>query len=270
MPNIFSKVANVVFFLSIGLFLSTAHSTHAEFYVIAGAGGKPIGTEITSLPYTISSPGFYYISKNIAQTAISHGILIEANNVTLDLMGYSIIGPPDSGLYSGIRLAASNENIAIRNGTVEGYPGTGIYGGSTGIKSCKIENINASYNGGSGIDISGWGTIIDKCTAIGNSINGIRNLSGAVITNSSVRGNGYRGISAGSAVISHNSSADNDEGLYVGSGSTVIGNSIHSNTNLGVNISSFGNVFFDQNSITNNGQNINSCSSCTFGSNHIP
>ena len=29
-----------------------------DFYVIAGGGG--VGTKITSLPYTITKPGFYY------------------------------------------------------------------------------------------------------------------------------------------------------------------------------------------------------------------
>lgn len=63
----------------------------ADFYVIAG-GGRMTGKEITSLPYTISSPGFYYITKDLTTTTHGHGIHIQADNVTIDLMGFSLIG----------------------------------------------------------------------------------------------------------------------------------------------------------------------------------
>jgi hypothetical protein len=34
-----------------------------DFYVIAGGGG--VGTKISSLPYTITKPGFYYLAGNV-------------------------------------------------------------------------------------------------------------------------------------------------------------------------------------------------------------
>ena len=34
-----------------------------DFYVVAGGGG--VGTKITSLPYTIDKPGFYYLGGNL-------------------------------------------------------------------------------------------------------------------------------------------------------------------------------------------------------------
>jgi hypothetical protein len=61
-----------------------------EFYVIAGGG---VGTRITSLPYTITSPGFYYLTSNLSYSGSSNGITVNSNDVTLDLMGFSISGP---------------------------------------------------------------------------------------------------------------------------------------------------------------------------------
>ena len=82
---------------------------------MASAGGKPVGTEITSLPTTISSSGFYYITKNLPCVAGSHGITITADDVTLDLMGFNMIGPggpPD--IFAGIYMNGQS-NVTIRN-----------------------------------------------------------------------------------------------------------------------------------------------------------
>jgi hypothetical protein len=43
-------------------------------------------TPISSLPYTISAAGSYYLTGNL--TADANGILVDANNVTIDLAGF--------------------------------------------------------------------------------------------------------------------------------------------------------------------------------------
>ncbi len=63
-----------------------------EFYVIAG-GATAVGTKITSLPYTISSPGFYYLTGNLSYTGSGNGITVSSDDVTLDLMGFRLSGP---------------------------------------------------------------------------------------------------------------------------------------------------------------------------------
>jgi len=58
--NTISSKKVISFFSAWFLFLVISVTyAHADFYVIAGSRG--IGTKIRSLPYTISSPGFYYI-----------------------------------------------------------------------------------------------------------------------------------------------------------------------------------------------------------------
>src|ERR1039458_5339386 len=46
-------------------------------------------TPITSVPYTISIPGSYYLTTNITATT-SNSIVINTNGVTLDLSGFTI------------------------------------------------------------------------------------------------------------------------------------------------------------------------------------
>lgn len=76
------KIAYVLTLILVAL---TWTSGLAEFYVIP-VGGPRVGTEIKSLPYTITTPGFYYLTKNL--TATGTGITVNAGDVTIDLMGF--------------------------------------------------------------------------------------------------------------------------------------------------------------------------------------
>ena len=62
--------------------------------------------------YVISKSGSYYLTGN--RLCNSTGIIVEANNVTIDLCGFSLIGNnTGSGIYMTDRT-----NIEIRNGTI--------------------------------------------------------------------------------------------------------------------------------------------------------
>lgn len=71
-----------------------------DFYVVAVGGG--VGTKITSVPYTISSPGFYYLGSNLTYSGTGSAISVDAENVTLDLMGFSLTGAGKSSSNCGI------------------------------------------------------------------------------------------------------------------------------------------------------------------------
>ena len=47
-------------------------------------------TPISSLPYTISSAGSYYVTGNLSST--TNGIVIKSSDVTVDLMGFTLTG----------------------------------------------------------------------------------------------------------------------------------------------------------------------------------
>jgi hypothetical protein len=68
-------------------------------------------TPISSLPYTISAAGSYYLTGNL--TADANGILVDANNVTIDLAGFSLIGP-GSGTSYGVYMARLYGSLSAR------------------------------------------------------------------------------------------------------------------------------------------------------------
>jgi parallel beta-helix repeat protein len=250
------------------LLLFTLSASHAfgEFYVIAGSRG--VGTKIASLPYTINSPGFYYITKDLS-VAGSDGITISADHVTLDLMGFSLIGS-GGGTYEGIYMNGRS-NVEIRNGTVRNFPGIGI--GETGSLATghRILNIRARDNGGSGIYLYGTSHTVKGCTAVGNGTNGIFAGTGSTITGNTCYQNDGDGIHAGTgSTITGNTCYDNGlDGIYAGIGSTVTGNTCYDNTDYGIWLN--GHNLVDQNTAYDNDDyDRNKCPTCTFGTNHAP
>jgi hypothetical protein len=112
------------------------HSVRADFYVIPVGGA---GTAINSLPYTITSPGFYYHKKNFMVEGT--GITVNADDITIDLMGFCITGPGDSSESYGVSIKPGKANIEIRNGTVRGFGRQGISASNTGTPSTIVKGV---------------------------------------------------------------------------------------------------------------------------------
>jgi len=249
------------------LFALSASHAFGEFYVIAG--GRGVGTKIASLPYTISSPGFYYIDKDLSCSG-AHGITITADDVTLDLMGFSL-SQSGGGTYKGISMTGRS-NVEIRNGTVRNFPSTGIYEDSTGATGHRIVNIRARDNGDYGIYLLGTSHTVKGCTAVGNGFNGIYAGYASTITGNTCYDNDDNGIYAsyGSTITGNTCYNNDNNGIHAGPASTVTGNTCYDNTDYGIYLG--GNNLVDQNTAYNNGtgKNMNTCATCTFGTNHAP
>jgi hypothetical protein len=71
-------------------------------------------------PYSISQPGSYKLSGNLAVPANISGILITVSNVTLDLNGFGIVSAPETALSfpAAVDTVGAITGITIRNGTI--------------------------------------------------------------------------------------------------------------------------------------------------------
>ena len=147
------------------------------FYVVAVGGG--VGTKITSLPYTISTPGFYYLGKDLTSTG--YGIIINVDNVTIDLMGFSLNG--SGGLVlEGISMYG-RKNVEVRNGTVRAFY-YGIREQYAEGANHRIVNVRILNNIQTGIYLGGSNHLIKGCAVSDNSNGGIDlQGSGSVIGN---------------------------------------------------------------------------------------
>ncbi|MCD4742360.1 MAG: right-handed parallel beta-helix repeat-containing protein [Desulfobacteraceae bacterium] len=216
------------------LIIFSASNTFADFYVIAGSRG--VGTKINSLPYIIESSGFYFIDKDLSCTATNkHGITITADHVTLDLMGFSLIGPNVIGAYNGIYMNVRT-NVEIRNGTIRNFSSWGIYEEYPFGDGHRVINVRAKGNQSGGIGLRGYNNLVKGCTSVKNGGDGINAGMGSTATGNTCYGNDHCGIvvSYGSTVTG-NTCYDNDTyGIYASFGSTITGNTCYKNTTNGI------------------------------------
>ena len=260
---------------------------------------------ISSLPYTISNSGSYYITGDL--TATGTGITVNADNVTIDLMGFSLIGP-GSGTNYGIYMNGRS-NVEIRNGTVRNF-NYGIIENSINGKEHRFIDVRLVSNGEYGMYLRGTGYLVKDCTAGENGSTGISAGNGSTVTGNTAYNNGHSatssvyGIRAGygstvtgntaynngngatgsyvygiyayaGSTVTGNTARDNGTsatsyvyGISAGTGSTVTGNTARNNADYGIYAFSY--CLVDQNTAYGNDTNLYTGTGCVLGVNCAP
>lgn len=164
----------------------------------------------------ISSPGSYYLCADLVGSPGKFGIEVAADDVTIDLNGFCLVGVPSSS--SGIGADnTTRHRIRIHNGSIVGWGAHGIAfelgtssgvqldhlrlrgNGQSGVSLARDSNISqcvAEENGGYGFSVY-YGSTFTECVATGNGYFGIHALSAGVIRGCVARGNlggGIRGF----------------------------------------------------------------------------
>ncbi len=235
-------------------------------------------TPISSLPYTISASGSYYLTKNLVASGGTAGITVSADNVTIDLGGFALTSD-GSGTASGINVPTTQKNLCVRNGTVSGwhnacieafnayYPvfeklrlsgsvtslGLDAGVGAT-IKSCTAQgnstlgigvNGNSKVidcmcsNNGSGIDAFGSATVLD-CTCNDNTGTGISTGNSCTIVNCTATfNNGDNILTNQSCTVAHCTVNSGGSGIRTGSNCLVENCTVAGCSGVGINAASF-------------------------------
>ena len=193
-------------------------------------------------PYTISTAGSYRLTGNLTVAGTVSAIKITVPNVTIDLNGFSIVGP-GAGISSGIAVFAisgvvSQNQIEVKNGTMTGFA-SGVNVGDNSI----VKNIRAVANN-FGIEV-GSNTVVDGCTASSSVNDGIDCMgSGCTIsgnTASKNSSNGIQCIGSGCAISGNTASNNNIDGIFCKLSQCVIsGNTANNNVGDGIDIGNSG------------------------------
>jgi len=226
---------------------------------------------------TISSPGSYYLTGDLqTSSGNSNAIHIDADNVTLDLMGFSLIGR-DSGTGNGI-LISGQKNVEIRNGTVRDFGGCGILENSpeNGVGH-RVIDVRTMFNGEGGIYLDGSNHLVRDSLALVNGVVGIAAsisstiinsrssmnlgvgvvcLSGTISSNT-VEFNLLHGIAVvETCVVTNNKVNNNSEGIYIDEDSSLIkGNTVTGNIENNIHINGSHNVI-EENFVYNSNRGI--------------
>ncbi len=198
------------------------------------SGRMGVRTEIRTLPYVITAPGSYYVAQNLSQTiAGSPGITIGANEVTIDLGGFTLYGlgtPGDHGITSG---AGAVRDVTIHNGYVALWGGSGIM--LPTVNNVHIWEVTAFDNDAEGITIGASG-ILRLVIATNQTLAGIRCERWCKLTNCVATNNTGPGIITGpgchvsDSIMGFNSSS----GIILGPNSTILGSTAMTNGNHGM------------------------------------
>ena len=181
--------------------------------------------------YKISRPGNYYLTDNLIGEFGKAGIEIEAANVTVDLMGFELVGV--FGSLDGIAGTSAPDGVTIRNGRVSKWGDDGIDLHTTA--NVVLESIVVSGAAGWGLDV-GFNASIRDCTTsgctIGIFVSGQANVSGCA---------SYQNVADGfligwGSLVSDCISRDNgNDGYEIGNGVNVVDCASMSNGATGFN-----------------------------------
>jgi hypothetical protein len=177
--------------------------------------------DAAGFPVTISQPGSYRLTGNLTVPDIeTTAIQIAAESVTLDLNGFSIIGPA---------VCTINPTACPTVGS-----GTGIQAGTEQTprpRGIRVLNGSVRGMGRAAILLMGDGSFVERVSAVGNAGGGI-SVAGSVISSSAVQ-NGSFGIIA-TTVRDSTATENAGDGILLDIGGVATGNVSSFNGGFGI------------------------------------
>ena len=176
--------------------------------LVDGASGVSVNLGTGAI--TISQPGSYYLTDNVAITSGS-GILIASGRVTIDLNGFTVASTAAPASGSGIEIGA--DSVTVINGHIAGsvfydgdamgdqFTGPGFLHGVSGLTPANIQIKGITVTGvdADGINLKDFSvqnlvhssTLVESCTV--RTVGG-RGIFGSVVKNCNVAECGDTGI----------------------------------------------------------------------------
>ena len=238
--------------------------------------------------FRISQPGSYYLTANVTGVPGKSGIEIATSNgVTIDLMGFSMVGV--AGSLDGITTSGVQGLITVRNGAVGGWGDDGIdlsptnsgeshviekivatgnfdrginTGSLSAVRGC--EALNTLGNAGAGISVGG-NSIVERCAAYNNNGEGITAQTASVLLGCVSNVNALSGIVAGGrcTITDCAASSNGAFGVSAAFSCVVTGCTASANSASGFN-AGHGGTFRGCNASSNGGHGFLATDACIF------
>ncbi|HVZ94739.1 MAG TPA: right-handed parallel beta-helix repeat-containing protein [Phycisphaerales bacterium] len=171
--------------------------------------------------FIITSSGSYYLTGDVTIPLTKAGIQIGADNVTLDLNGFAIIGPGAGVAATAIYAPGAARGITVKNGTIRSCAHGVLLNNATLAMVSMVTVANCSNSG----VLVGSAGIVDRCIAVSCGAVGISAGNGSVITGCAAQSCTNGGIlAAGPGVAVTGCSATQNTGpgfLVLSNGATL-------------------------------------------------
>jgi hypothetical protein len=158
----------------------------------------------SNLPLTISVDGAYYLAENVHanQNGVDM-ITVTANNVSIDLNGFTIDGTGPGAVGADcIQIEQEVRTFALTNGVIRGCGQNGVLTNNPFGLTVTVDRVQANQSGQSGM-MFGPGSfgVISRSVAKSNAVRGIY-LHEGVLTECAAFTNGTIGLQINSGVLS--------------------------------------------------------------------
>jgi len=238
-------------------------------------------------PVNIGVSGSYRLTSSLTvPDEGTSGLIVTASDVTIDLNGFSILGPTvctggppvtacaPTGGGNGIdnTLGTPPIGLTVKNGTIRGMGSRGI----NATAEVRVENVRVESNGGFGVSGSG-GLMVVRSEVFRNGNAGINGNGVLTVIGSVISGNKVAGVTTNAntdkATILDSTFTGNVIGIGLTGGGLVRGNLVSGNTSfamiLGGSVATYagyyGNAIYGSGGTVINGVNLgsNTCNGTT-------
>jgi uncharacterized repeat protein (TIGR01451 family) len=149
---------------------ATIRTGAAHGRILDDDGRVALCLPIAVVPTTLSASGSYCLVSNLEYTSdTGAAIEIAADNVLLDLNGYSLEGSGNSSSQAVGIHATDHQDITIRNGSVRGFMSGVRFEDVAGLsRGHVVQRLRASDNLLSGIWVEGFGSTVRNNLVVGS------------------------------------------------------------------------------------------------------
>jgi hypothetical protein len=264
----FNRLPLALSMLFAGCLVAHAGNGRLEINQTCAENSGCFAGDTPGFPVQITSHGSYVLTGSLQVPAATDGVEVTAENVTIDLNGFSIEGPvtctgtPVTGCSASSGAqgvdASSQRGTTVTAGSISGFGASGVHLGDHATAS----QLRVSENASSGLSVGGHSRVED-IRSERNANYGVDTGVQSTVENAVAFGNGYRGIATddGSTIVDSSSSQNADIGIFAGSHNTVRGVSSTSNQDDGIMLYNGNSVLVDSTAGDNTGFGVN----CLYG-----
>ena len=184
--------------------------------------------------HVISEPGSYYLTGNITGVTGKNGIEIAADNISIDLNGFSLLG--SAGVVSAIAVLEPHHSLTVKNGSIA-WQGVAIGGGATDPDSSLITDLIVQSPNGGGVNV-GKNSTVARCSIIAFG-GGLVVGEGSIVQDCTITAIGSVGINAGQNVriLDCLINKCGNDGIRAGSKCFIRGCTVNNNRRAGIRVS---------------------------------